>query len=149
MLVRLVGPSKRYWFLGCLTRAPGAAGAPEGHPRPSIGVSGASGALPEKPMSQKASTEQSRRQATGRNGHKSAQRGRTEISSDCISARGHPSAAAFLDAVKTTTKTMNIYIYIYIAQPPIDSRCCCFCVFVWNPLHSCVASVLHDRERFI
>ena len=44
-LVRLVGPSKKYKFLICLTRAPG---APRGHPGPSHRVSQASGALPEK-----------------------------------------------------------------------------------------------------
>ncbi len=47
-LGRLVGPSKKYGFLGFLTRAPGALGAPGGHPGLSLGVSGASGALLEK-----------------------------------------------------------------------------------------------------
>ncbi len=37
---------QKYRFLGFATRAPGTAG---GHPRPSLGVSGASGTLPEKP----------------------------------------------------------------------------------------------------
>ncbi len=43
------GPCLRYGFLGFLARAPGAPGLPGGPPRPSVGVSGDSGALRRPP----------------------------------------------------------------------------------------------------